>query len=313
VNPVNNLRNRRARKIWPSKRVTVAGVLAAVFVLFAAPAAARPIDVSWRFREGETFYIVEKVTTDTTVTIDKEPIETSTTQRTVTRVKTLSTTDDGGAELELRFEKVEWTGGGDKSLARRMEGATLRLTLDANHRVTKLSGYSAFVRKIAGDNAGLAAVFRAMFPEETFRDLLGQIFALTSTKKVTAGEKWQRDSQLSLGPLGSLAIKKTISLAPGPATPAPSQVELTFTGEATYAPPKKRGGPLAFQVTAGELKINDYQGTAIHDAKPGRLVTVDSSLSLAGALTIKLGARESKMQIEQKQRAEIRVVDEAPK
>jgi hypothetical protein len=293
--------------------------LALLLTLAVLPGPARAqVKLRWKFKEGDTFYVEEKVSTRQTVKVRGSAQVQQLEQTRVSRFKVLKAAADGGAVLEQKIESVKVTpyGAGikaDASSVRRMEGATFQITLDARQRVTRFEGYKKLIDALAKDNEDVAKVFRAVLTEQAVRRPVEALLGFTPEKPVARGQSWQVKSDVPFGPLGTLHLVDTYTLQ------AEEQVEkdvvkVTVSSAATYSAPEgPAGGNFPFKVISGDVKVKEAKGSLLFNVATGRLVQREVQRVLRGVFTLAASEQTRiEEEVEQRQSSAARVLDNNP-
>ena len=293
------------------------GCLALALLLTAlAGAAPAQTALKWKFKEGETFYVQEKVQTSQTVKIQDSVQPQELEQTKVSRFKVLKVTADGGAVLEQKIESVQATPQGgaakaDASVLRHFQGAVFRITLDARQRVTNIQGYKELVEAVARDNPDAAELLRQLLTKENFQRPVEALLGFAPEKAVAKGDSWQVKAQVPFGPFGKLDLVDTYTFqGEEQAEKGVLRVGIT-TALAAYSLAKEVGGR-PFKVEAGDVKVKESKGSLLFKEAAGRLVRRETHLTLRGVFTIVLGNQRLDMEVEQQQTTTARVLDSNP-
>lgn len=295
---------------------STAVLLALVLPLAASAQDAKP---EWKFTEGKTFYVQ-------TVSILKQDMKTlgktlkqDLEQTTVYSLKVLKVEANKNVVLEQKVESIKLenkTGGApptDEKFNQQLVGAAFKVTLGPSGDVLKFEGYDDLVKKIAGDDAAAQKVVKAALSEENLKRGVADVFSFLPDKAIKA---WKRPADLNLGPLGSFAGTKEYKLEGKEMIDGKPVDKITFTGEAKYSGPDAKtlaGGPFPFQVTKGELKVEDFKGTLLFDPAAGRLVSAEESKKITGNVTINVSGSSLDTNVVQEQTTTTKVLDQLPK
>jgi hypothetical protein len=211
---------------------------------------------------------------------------------------------DGSLLLEQTIEsvKVKVSGAGpdaDTRVLKQFEGARFQIALDARGKITRLEGYDALIKRLTGDNRANAKLVRALVTEESLRTAAQAVFSFLPPKEVALEESWKTETALPLGPLGSLFLENTFTLA---AVEKAGQVaKITYTSRGGYMPPRASDGDRTLRIAGGDLRLRQANGTIIFDVAAGRLQRAQAKLGLEGTLRITLQDVEVDMEIRQEQ------------
>jgi hypothetical protein len=280
-----------------------------------ATSAQAQMSLRWKFKEGDTFFVEEKVSAKQTVKIRGSAERQELEQTKISRFKVLKATPDGGAILEQKIEAVRATPHGatakaDASVLRRFVGATFRITLDGRQRLTQLEGYKQLVEALARENADHAKLLRALLTEDSLRRPLEGLLAFAPEKPVAKGGTWTIKSTEPFGPLGTLHLVDTYTLQ-GEEPAEKDAVKVTVTTAATYTLPEE-GGVLRFKVLSGDVKVQEAKGSLLFNPTAGRLLRRETQRTLRAFLTIGLADQRLDMEVEQQQSITTRVLESNP-
>src|SRR5262249_24469090 len=177
-------------------------------------------------------------------------------------------------------------GGTDDKFNQQLVGATFKVTVNPKGEVTKFEGYDDLMKKLVGDDANGRKVFQAIMPEEAFKRSAAEAFAFLPDQPVKTGAQWERKLETSLGPLGSFSTKRQYTYEGQEQADNKTLEKITFTASTAYTPRKPGDTTFPFQVSKGDLKVEDLKGVIYFDAAAGRLVRSESSMKVRGNVTI---------------------------
>jgi hypothetical protein len=278
----------------------------------AAPAQEK---IRWKFTEGETFYVEEKVHTRQTVKIQDSVQPQELDQTKVSRFKVLKALPEGGAVLEQKILSLQATPQGagakaDASVLRHFRGAVFRITLDAKQRVSKLEGYKALTEAIARENPDAAKLLRVLLTKDNLQRPVEALLGFAPEKEVARGDSWKLTSKVPFANFGTLEVTDTYTLR-GEEQADKGVVRVAVATSVTYAAPAEAGG-LPFKVVGGDVKVTESKGGFLFNAAAGKLVRRETELTLRGLFTVALGNQRLDMEIEQRQSAVARVLSSNP-
>src|SRR5207253_605721 len=114
-------------------------------------------------------------------------------------------------------------------------------------------GYDAFVRKLSDGDAQVEKLLRAVLPVDTFKKTAEQSFAMLPGKAVSKGDTWDRETSISMGPLGSLKANHRYQYD----GKEKDLDVISSLAKLTYVAPKGDGGGLPFRILKGEMKAEN--------------------------------------------------------
>jgi hypothetical protein len=289
-------------------------------LLLGAAAAGAPAQVKleWKLKEGDTFFLEEKVSAKDNVKLLKtdHPYELAFTR--VTRFHVLKRNEDGGYLLEQKIESIKLdpsgtTGKADAKLVRAEEGTTFRVTLTPKLEVAKLEGYEAFVKKLAKSD-DVAKNVRILMPPTRFASATAALFSLRSGKEVAKGDSWTQEYIRPLGPLGSVKIESTCTLRGTEKIEDREVVKVEVSpAKSLYSLPQA-DGDAAFKVVKGDIRVerDKSAGTIYFSAALGRMVKSVTTLQLSGSLTATIMGATIAMDVEHEEKVTARILDKNP-
>jgi hypothetical protein len=288
-----------------------------VFLLLgvlAAPAQAQ-VELRWRFQKDDVFFVEEATTSRQTLTFTNSESRQELDYTRVSRFTVKQKNPDDSLVLEQKIEtvKINRTGGAtaaNPKLLQQMEGATFRITCDAQLHVTRFEGYQELVKKMAGDDPELAKMVRLLVREDGLKAPVEMLLTCVPGKAVAPGATWESKITMPFGPLGSLATVNTFTFE-GPDKKDPKLARAAVATAVTYTLPEGESG-LAFQIKAGSLKATKASGSLVFNTTAGRLVSYESTRVLKGSLTVASMGRTQEMGIEQTQNSTWRVLEKNP-
>jgi hypothetical protein len=302
-------------------RCSIGAVLA--LALAAVPAPAQQVQLEWKFKSGDKFYL-ETVNSfkQSMKTLGREVRQdldlTFLFSVTVDKVNP----DDKSAVLVQKVESIEAkntgspTGGipAEDKFNQKVKGATFRVTVTPRGEVTKFEGYDDLVKQLAGDDPATRKTVQAVLSEDYLRHAAADVFG-PLPGPVEPNATWGADKKVEvpLGPLGTFTTSRTYTFDGKATVDGKSVAKITFKGTASYSPPKSgEGGPFPFQVTKGDLKIDELHGTILFDDAAGRLVQSDATMHVKGTLTAVVSGNTLESELQQDRTIKTRLLDKPP-
>jgi hypothetical protein len=285
----------------------------ALLAALAGPAPAQ-VEVKWKFKEGDTFYLEESVANKQTVRVGESLNRQELNQTRVSRVKVLKVLPDGGAVLEIKVESVKAASQGgsaeaEEKVVKRLEGTVLTVTLNAGGRVVALEGYDKMLAAMAGGDERTEEVLKQVMSRKTVEAPLDLLFGLAPGKAVGKGDAWQLKADAPFALLGTLHLAHTIKVEEA-RKEAPDGVRLALATAVTFTPAAGGGG---VKVESGDVKPKEAGGTAVFDAAAGRLSKLETRRVLVGQFTVRVNEQAAlPMTVEQQQTLTVRVHDRNP-
>jgi Family of unknown function (DUF6263) len=297
------------------------GALLALGVL-ASPAFGQE-QMAWKLKEGDKLF-VETVSgfKQSMKTLGKEfRQDRETTVLYSVTVKSVDANKNAVLEEKVESVAVKNTGSpagepaAEDKFNQQLKDATFTVTVTPQGEVTKFEGYEELLKKIAGDDVNAKKIVQAVLTEEGLKRAATDAFGVLPAGPVKTGDKWGQDkkAEAPLGPLGSFTLTRTYTYDGKENYDGKSVDKISFTGTATYTPPKTgEASPLPFQVTKGDLKADDMKGTLYFDPAAGRVVASETSLRLKGNVSITVSGTPIDTEMQQDQTVKTRVLDKLP-
>ena len=161
--------------------------------------------LQWKLKEGDVFYNKIAIAMDQTIEVMGQEMDQKIEMKTVLKFKVKSV-KAGATVVEMTYleNKIDAQGLPGVNIGDKLKDVTFTATLNDKMEVTKLEGYDKFLDAISDGDDAQRKLMKAMMPETTIRQSLGQTFALTPAKPVAVGDKWDRTDKMALGPLGNV-------------------------------------------------------------------------------------------------------------
>ncbi len=300
------------RRVWFTALLVLAGTA------LPAPAQTR---LEWNFKEGDQFFAEVVTTLKGVVVLKGERLEQDALTTMVLGFKVLKKTGDA-YEMEEFIEgvMVRKTGPTTMLLAELLERLNgtkpnqprlrprFTFTLAPTGAVTNFKGYAEALKVIAGQNAGVLPMLRAVFPKSSLQQSAESVFVVLPAHVIQPGETWGRSMKVVLGPLGSLDVDSRYKYE----GPGKEGAQIAQTATLAYVPPTGDSSPFPFKITGGSLKADKATGIVVFNATAGRLVRSELKLHFKGSLTLEAGKRKDTLQVEEDRTVSIRILDKNP-
>ncbi len=284
-----------------------------VLLAFAAPALGQEVELKWKFKEGDKFWVEDSNVQKQVVVVvgQTQKVEQKTT--TITSYEITKVTSET-IEVRMKIEAVDVRSDGGigvyEKIMEKSKGTVFNITMTPRGEVKKLDGFEDFAKRIGGGDPDVDKMLKELFTPEMFIQSIEQGFAFVPDKKVKKGESWTRGSKIPFGGIGEFRSSSTFTYN----GKGDGGEQIAFKQNLTYMPPKKGadfGG--LFKIVKGDLKADNARGTYVFDAEKGRLVSGTSEMTIKGTLTLDLnGQMEISVDLRVEQTATSRVHDKNP-
>jgi hypothetical protein len=280
----------------------------------ASPALSQ-VKMLWKFKEGDVFFVEEKVHTRQDNKIRGSLHVQELDQKKVSRFKVVKVAVNGSAVLEQRIEAIKPVPQGsgteaDVSALKLLEGVTLRIALDSRQRVSAVQGYQALIDTLAKKEPDKAKLLRAVLTEDSLRRAVEVLLSVLPEKAVAKGDRWKIKSQSPFGPLGILHYEETFTFQ-GPEEDDKDVARVSIATAVTFSIPQGGTG-LPLKVTSGDVKVKEAKGHLLFNVSTGRLVRRETELKLRAVLTVAVADQKLDMEVEQRQTYTARVLNHNP-
>jgi hypothetical protein len=293
-------------------RQTLLATLA--FAALAGPALGQT-HLQWKFKEGDKFFLEEKMVSEIAVTALCQKF---TEKQSSSRVSSfvVKTVNVDGIVMEQRIEswKTQSVGGflggmedAGKLLEQVCKDVVFTLKMSRSGAITKFEGYDKMLKKISDINAAEAEQFKQLATEDVLRSPLDMAFDLLPEKAVSKGDKWRKNSELSIPALGKLTFATDfVHEGKGKGGDAiSSKATITFQ-------PSKGDLGMGVKLLKVALKKNEQVGKLTFDADKGRLVSRDLAMPLVGTFTVEAQGMQIDVELDGTETRSIRLHDKKP-
>jgi hypothetical protein len=292
------------------------GALASLLVglAFTSTAAAQ-VNLHWKLKEGDTFFVEEKIGSKTAVTVSGTKSTEEQMQHRLSRfVVKNRTRDDIVLEQRIEWWKSKIVGGlaGDQDDTKLMEQLSkdivFTIHLSPRGAITRFEGYDQFLKRLAAIDAAEAKKLGSVAGEDVLRAPLVQIFDILPADAVKKGQTWDHDSVVPMGPLGTFKLLTTfnyLGLRDG-------GEQIGTKASFSFSPRQADSADLGFKIQKLELTKKEATGEVVFDNIKGRLLRREMTLPLAGTMVIELMGTPIEVQLEGTETRTIRMTDKRP-
>jgi hypothetical protein len=272
-------------------------------------------NLNWKFKEGDQFYLEERMVSKTTSSVAGMTVTEEQTQVRVSSFKVKSRTKDG-VVLEQRIEswKSKIVGGqpgaeeGTKLLEQATRGVVFTIELSSSGKVTKFDGYNQMLKKIQDANPEEAKKFKAIATEEVLRAPLVMVFDVLPEKAVKKGESWNKEISVPLGPMGTFKFSTAFTYNGA----GDGGEQIGSKGTFSFEPSKADAGDLGFKIVKMDLTKKESTGKLVFDNAKGRLVVNEFTMPLAGTMTIEVQGMQIDVQVDGTETRTLKVLEKRP-
>jgi len=288
-----------------------ASTLALALALVPTQAQADGVTIKWVLKEGDLFYAKSTQVMDMTIGVMGQNIDQKQESNTVVRFKVKSV-KPGATVVEMTTVEFKLDAGagvpGIGGIAEKMKGMTFTATLDDKMQVTKLEGYDKFLDTISDGDDNMKKLLKSILPQDTFKQMFSQTFAIAPEKPVSVGDTWKQSDKMPLGPLGEFTMKQSFKLE----SVTDGLAKIGLKAEMEFKPGGGGDGGLPFKITKGDIKSDKFTGTHTFDVKAGRLKESTTDAVMSGSLTAAAGGQEIEITLKMKIKQKTEVTEKNP-
>jgi hypothetical protein len=294
------------------RRIVLSIVLLAVTLSGRRAEAADAVTLKWKLKTGDTFYLENVQKMKQTITVMGREVKQSTTQTAFTQFSVKKELPDGGAVIEQTILKISnpenKPGSAGAKISENMKGVKFTITLNSKHNVVKFEGYDD-----TDGNKAVAMALRSMMSKETMQKTASEAFSQLPGKSVSTGDMWNRSNNLSMGPIGNMAVTAIYEYVGNAKVDGKPVERITYVAVVKYSPPKAdENSNLPFTIAKGDLKSDSFSGTIHFDPKSGRSVDSVTQMKISGDLTYLIQGKTRVVSLKQNMKIEVRVLDKNP-
>jgi hypothetical protein len=289
----------------------------AAFTLLASPALAQT-DLSWKLKEGERFFVEEKVVTKQSVHMTGNDVKQETTARTVIEFTVKGRTPEAVVmQAKVLYWRATVTENGsakpeNKVFEDMAKDVVLTFKLTPDNQVKELSGFETILKKVEQSNPQDAKALKAVNMKGLLESSLRAVFAVAPNKSVKSGESWKVENTIPAGGIGTIVLTTTYT-SKGKDKDKEAE-KITSEATFTYQPPKTGDeAALGFKVVKADLKAKvPGKGTAYFNAVTGRLVSAETSLETKGTVTYEAQGTQIEVSLDSLETRQVRCLANSP-
>lgn len=258
----------------------------------AAQTSAKPVELKWKFKEGEKFWVDTLTHIDQTERAGQAVVANAVQLRTIISYTVRKVSEGSFTELDAKVVKALYanspTPDGERMavLYGRLQGANFQIVLGPDYQVQRLDGYNQWLTKLGAvlNNPAEIDRIRTLLPEADIKNALAEGFGFLPEHAITPGQQWVKRTELNLAPAGSLTSQLTYTYKGHEKNREKITIATKdkgkFTGNLNSATPgvqtnfslESRTGTLYFNAQTGKLEQAEHafqtQGTILVPATP---------------------------------------------
>lgn len=189
----------------------------------------------------------------------------------------------------------------------RMSGSAMDLTVTPLGEVKEVKGFAEQFADLLKDNP-IAGQFLGGGTNEAAKHSFSEQFARFKEEPVKPGDTWEVPFDIELPKLGKLKGKRVYRYEGPDKVAGRATARITVTTDIAA----DIDSDLGEAKVSGSFTTADATGTIHFDPAAGKLVSIKSSLSLAGDMTVTAGGNTIPLRMEQTQTSSIDALDKLP-
>lgn len=180
--------------------------------------------------------------------------------------------------------------------------------------VEKVDGKDELAKKLGAGSPQMDSLLKKILTDDAVKQMADPSFGLLPDAPKAAGEKWERKSTLSLGPVGAYDLKYDLTFK-GKDNDKKHLDRVEIAPTVGYkAPPADGGEGFLFKVKGGNmdskpLDADQKASYFLYNPNNGRLEQALISLKLEGKLNVSIGNQDTPVEVQQKQTTLIETQD----
>lgn len=194
-----------------------------------------------------------------------------------------------------------------------LKDAEFTATIGKGHKVEKVEGKEAFVTKLGAGSAQMDALLKKVMTEDALKEMTDPTYKLLPDAPKKKGDKWEKKTNLNLGPIGSYELTYKFTYAePEKEGPKKDFDKLEVETVINYTAPKDNAEGLLFRIKEGSKLTSDpagSKGVVYYDPKAQRIDEATINIKLKGDLVVVIGGTDTKVELTQEQKTTIKTAE----
>jgi hypothetical protein len=311
-------------------------LIASLFVVgLAVPAFGQDkVTLKWKFEKDKAFY--QEMTSETTQNMTVQGSQIKNVQKQTfyfswTPIE--QDKDNGNWKIKQKIEGVKMSieisgsppisydstkaeGAGNTPLGeffKVLVNSEFTLTVNKEMKVIKVEGRDDFIKRLGSANPQMEGLLKQILSEEALKEMADPTFAAIPVKEIPVGEKWDRQSNFNMGPIGKYDNKyKYTYEGKDKINDKLHRIKIETDIQYTMPNPNDPTGGLPFRIKKADLKAKKADGFILFDNDKGRVETSEQNLDLSGKLDIEIGGQTTTVELAQTQKMTVKTTDANP-
>ncbi len=274
------------------------------------------VDIRWKFKEGEKFYLETVTDSKQTIVVAGKETRFDVKQTQVAGLLVKKKHSDGSVVIEYKYESMKVEGGPlvqqIAGQVQKLAGSVVTFTLSPTLQASRVEGFKEMLEKLIGEDP-TAKQIASMMSEDTFKQQIEGIFSFVPDKPVRIGDKWERKAAITLGPLGGFNTQNSYQYDGKETVNGKPSDKITGAMTLTYVPPKEEAvGAFPIKITKGDLKGETPRSSYWFDAAAGKLIRQQSTVKVSGTLTGTAMGVNFDVTLDQSETTTVRLLEKHP-
>ena len=194
-----------------------------------------------------------------------------------------------------------------------LKDSEFTVTLGKNYKVEKVDGKDEFIKKLGAGSVQMDALLKKVMTDDALKEMTDPTYKLLPDGAKKKGDKWEKKSNLNLGPIGSYELTYKFTYAePEKEGDKKDFDKITVETVINYTAPKDTAEGLLFRIKEGSKLTSDAAGSngvVYYDPKTQRIAEATINIKLKGDLIVAIGGTDTKVELTQEQKTVIKTAD----
>ncbi|MBN9122388.1 MAG: hypothetical protein J0I06_25145 [Planctomycetes bacterium] len=194
-----------------------------------------------------------------------------------------------------------------------LKDSEFTVTLGKNYKVEKVEGKEAFINKLGSGSAQMDSLLKKVMTDDALKEMTDPTYKLLPDAPKKKGDKWEKKTNLNLGPIGSYELTyKFTYLEPDKEGAKKDFDKIEVETVINYTAPKDTTEGLLFRIKEGSKLTSDpagSKGVVYYDPRNHRIDEATINIKLKGDLVVVIGGTDTKVELTQEQKTTIKTSD----
>jgi len=292
-----------------------------VLTLSSFVSAQNKTNVSWKFKEGQTFYQQQALEFDNVTSVGGQDIkmtgkETWYFSWTLVRQNADKSWQVRLVPLAIKLQidvagqklALDTTGkpADDDELTKTFRGfinSEFTMTVAPDGQIKKFEGFKEAMDKLAKTAPNDIEKLKKFITEDSIKQWVAIVLCAMPGKEISKGDAWKTKTTMAMNPLGKVHTSNTFT------ADGDGKLKIDLLPEVEVA--KDAELSEGVKVTKADLKSSGT-GTLLYDAAKGRVSSADITFTLTGTLAVTVGTDNAELKLNQKVKMTTKFLDKDP-